>query len=38
MLGVGHFVALRYLFWDGHLGADAQETAIKFAQKGVAGD
>jgi AcrR family transcriptional regulator len=38
MLGVGHFVALRYLFWDGHLGPEAEETAIRFAQKGVAGD
>jgi len=35
MLGVGHFVALRYLFWDGELGPEAEETAIRFAQKGV---
>src|SRR6202171_5431823 len=34
MLGIGHFVALRYLFWDGELGREAEETAIRFAQKG----
>ena len=38
MLGVGHFVALRYLFWDGNLAPEAEETAIRFAQKGVSGD
>src|SRR3984893_5863291 len=34
MLGVGHFVALRFLFWDEELTAEAEETAIQFAQKG----
>jgi AcrR family transcriptional regulator len=34
MLGVGHFVALRFLFWDEELSSDAEETAIRFAQKG----
>jgi AcrR family transcriptional regulator len=35
MLGIGHFVALRFLFWDDALSSEAQETAIRFAQKGV---
>jgi AcrR family transcriptional regulator len=34
MLGVGHFVALRFLFWDEELSQEAEETAIQFAQKG----
>jgi len=35
MLGVGHFVALRFLFWDGELSKEAEESAIRFAQNGV---
>lgn len=35
MLGVGHFVALRFLFWDEELSPEAEETAIRFAQIGV---
>ncbi|HXO66936.1 MAG TPA: TetR/AcrR family transcriptional regulator [Candidatus Dormibacteraeota bacterium] len=38
MLGIGHFVALRFLFWDEALSAEAEETAIRFAQKGVRPD
>jgi AcrR family transcriptional regulator len=38
MLGIGHFVALRYLFWDGALAREAEETAIRFAQKGTGPD
>jgi hypothetical protein len=34
MLGVGHFVALRFLFWDEELSPEAEETAIQYAQKG----
>jgi AcrR family transcriptional regulator len=34
MLGVGHFVALRFLMWDDGFSADAQAAAIGFVQRG----
>ena len=34
LLGVGHFVALRYLQWDDQLSPDAQRAAIGFVQRG----
>ena len=35
LLGVGHFVALRYLFWDDRLDGEVQDTAVKFVQSGL---
>lgn len=34
-LGIGHFVALRYLFWDDDLSPEAEASAIRFAQNAV---
>jgi AcrR family transcriptional regulator len=34
MLGVGHFVALRFLMWDGAFPPEAQAAAIAFVQRG----
>jgi AcrR family transcriptional regulator len=35
MLGVGHFVALRFLLWDEGLSDEAEEAAITFVQRGL---
>ena len=35
MLGVGHFVALRYLLWDEDLSEEIEEAAIAFVQRGL---
>jgi hypothetical protein len=35
MLGVGHFVAMRYLLWDDGLRDEAEEAAIAFVQRGL---
>jgi AcrR family transcriptional regulator len=37
MLGVGHFVAMRYLLWDEDLPERAEDTAIAFVQRGLRG-
>jgi AcrR family transcriptional regulator len=34
-LGVGHFVAMRYLLWDGEMSNGAEDVAIRFVQNGV---
>jgi AcrR family transcriptional regulator len=34
MLGVGHFVALRFLMWDQEMSSDFQRAAIRFVQRG----
>ena len=34
MLGVGHFIALRFLFWEGDLSLQAEDSAIRFVQAG----
>jgi len=34
-LGVGHFVAMRYLLWDGDMPESAEDAAIRFVQGGV---
>ncbi|MEA2647043.1 MAG: hypothetical protein QOE92_2126 [Chloroflexota bacterium] len=35
MLGVGHFVALRFLLWDDELTEETEEAAIAFVQRGL---
>ncbi|HEV3230756.1 MAG TPA: TetR/AcrR family transcriptional regulator [Candidatus Dormibacteraeota bacterium] len=35
MLGVGHFVALRYLIWDDELGPAAEGAALRFVEAGI---
>jgi AcrR family transcriptional regulator len=35
MLGVGHFIAMRYLLWDDTLRDEAEEAAIAFVQRGL---
>jgi AcrR family transcriptional regulator len=35
MMGAGHFVAMRYLFWDEELSAEAEEAALRFVVAGI---
>lgn len=35
MLGVGHFLALRYLLWDDNMPAETEDAAIAFVQRGL---
>jgi AcrR family transcriptional regulator len=35
MLGVGHFMAMRYLLWDDEMPPAAEEAAIAFVQRGL---
>jgi hypothetical protein len=35
MLGVGHFIAMRYLLWDDNLPEEAEDAAIAFVQRGL---
>jgi AcrR family transcriptional regulator len=37
IIGVGHYVALRYLIWNDELPAEAERAAIRFARAGVSG-
>jgi AcrR family transcriptional regulator len=37
LMGVGHFVALRYLFWDDGLSPENEDGAIRFVQAGLRG-
>jgi AcrR family transcriptional regulator len=36
-LGVGHFITMRYLLWDGEMAEDTEDAAIRFVQNGVGG-
>ena len=37
MLGVGHFIAMRYLLWDEELPGSVEDAAIGFVQSGLRG-